>query len=259
MPRRNLMKYYSHYKVNFIPKVEEFIEHKELISDFIGSLVNNGQIIQETVSSLLLSKTEAFCFCTLIEENAIAQTNDNLSVCEDKKNLAHYFDVIFEKIAENIDYKGFICGCNNSSFILQGDYKESPVVCADCEGAVPLYRLPKIRNSVEHADVLWWYNDYNNINDLWISDHMNRFTYKQLNNPNSQLAKNGRKICAAYEKATGKPFYYKLFYDDITRKKPVPNNCPLCGENWVFECENKVIDFKCDKCRLVADKNNYNK
>jgi predicted nucleic acid-binding Zn ribbon protein len=101
----------------------------------------------------------------------------------------------------------------------------------------------------EFLQELYWQRDYQNIDSLYVSCLADRFTYRQMNNPNSLLSKNGIEICREFEKATGNPFYYYLanFQKNLT-------TCPLCGENWQQNENNKIVDFKCHKCRLVTDK-----
>ena len=259
------MNYYNCYKIRFTPKVENFEDHEdhiEIISSYIGALISNGQIIQETASDVFFIKDEIFCLVTLIENSAANKENNNVHVNTYLEKITSFFDVSYEKIAQNANFKGHVCNCRRSWFILLNEfqYKESPVICGDCEGAVPLYRLPKILDSEEHYDTVNWFSNYKDIKNLWMSSLFDRFTYKQLNDPKSQLAKSGREICNAYEKTTEKPFYYKLFYTDVMpHKKPVPQNCPLCGEIWEVKSPNFIVDFKCDSCRLVADKNKFNK
>ncbi|MCL2462464.1 MAG: Zn-ribbon-containing protein, partial [Defluviitaleaceae bacterium] len=59
-------------------------------------------------------------------------------------------------------------------------------------------------------------------------------------------------ICAAYEKALGKPFYYFLFYFDCQDASISREKCPVCGGDWMLEEKIGSISFKCDKCRLVS-------
>ncbi len=75
-----------------------------------------------------------------------------------------------------------------------------------------------------------------------------RFTYRQMHNLDSTLSKSGRYICKEFEDLTGTPFYYYLFHHNKT-----PTACPVCGNDWKLIGENTFIDYKCEKCRLVAD------
>lgn len=126
---------------------------------------------------------------------------------------------------------------------------ETPVICGDCGKSVPLYRLPKIMGQEEYFQELNLQRDYKNVDNLYVSCLSDRFTYRQMSNPNSQLSKKGRKICHEFEKSTNKPFYYYL----ANLKKNL-NRCPICGEEWQNSNNSKTVDFKCEKCRLVTDK-----
>ena len=84
---------------------------------------------------------------------------------------------------------------------------------------------------------------------LWLYCLSDRFTYRQLNNLDSQLSKIGLDICRELEKATNTPTYYYLFQSGKSKEK-----CPICGADWKLDNGNKFIDYKCDRCRLVAHK-----
>jgi predicted nucleic acid-binding Zn ribbon protein len=131
----------------------------------------------------------------------------------------------------------------------------SPIICGTCRKSIPLYKLPNIFDEKEHYEVFNWDENSYNVHELYVNGLSDRFTYRQMNNINSQLSKDGRKICKAFEEATGIPFYYYLFYFDwrLTKTKKTPETCSSCGKNWRFTDEDSCVDFKCDKCRLVAD------
>jgi len=73
------------------------------------------------------------------------------------------------------------------------------------------------------------------------------------------LSKMGLEICQAFEKATGKPFYYYLFRYYARYYSTKKQNCPICGSEWKLAEDNTAfINYQCDKCRLVADIVNRN-
>ena len=143
------------------------------------------------------------------------------------------------------------CCCKEPSwYVLYTDSTlyESPVVCGDCGKSIPLYKLPHI-NENEHYDVLGWQNAYKKVDALWMYGFSDRFTFRYMHDPNSNLSIAGIDICKAFEEKLVKPFYYYLFNMYRTNK-----TCPVCGADWKIYGEKTFVEYKCEKCRLVADK-----
>ena len=133
--------------------------------------------------------------------------------------------------------------------------QESPVHCGNCGDYIPLYKLPFIPSGScsdvyeqEHYRLMEWKKAYRDVDRLFMNCLSDRFTYRQMNKLDSQLSKDGRDICKAYEDVVGIPFYYYVFYYRKTSAL-----CPSCGGDWKINSEKTFIDYKCDKCRLVAD------
>jgi predicted nucleic acid-binding Zn ribbon protein len=117
---------------------------------------------------------------------------------------------------------------------------ESPVICGDCRHSVPLYTLPYILGETEYNSALGWKQKREDITDLYVLGLSDRFTSRQMSNPDSQLSQEGRHICTEYEKVVRVPFYYYL----VSRSA----SCPVCGGKW------KSVDVygMCDECRLIV-------
>lgn len=78
-----------------------------------------------------------------------------------------------------------------------------------------------------------------------------RHGYKMMNDPNSELSKEGLRICAYFEEQIKKPFYYYL-HKYYTKNKHI---CPKCKESWINHCDNIQYDYVCNECRLVSSDN----
>ena len=238
------------YKIKFINKSEIEIDDEtlEFVWNYLSCLYKNGQILEgyEIIKSC---ENEFFSHVTLSGDDALNEANNNIYLNKHVENLSKNFEIHFELIGENMNTeKG--CTCESPSwYILYADYvtTESPIICGDCGKSVPPYKLPHIRHG-EHFDLISWQRDYNCIRGLWFSCLSDRFTVNQLHNPNSQLSKGGRDICKKFEELTGKPFYYYLFQNKRTSKK-----CPVCHGEWKLLETELFIDYKCEKCRLVAE------
>jgi len=146
-----------------------------------------------------------------------------------------------------------VCSCRDSAWYIlyaRRNYAFSPIVCGDCFKMIPLYKLSHVELSKACQPEIGWQADYELIDKLWFYSSFDRFTYRQMSDPKSQLSKAGREICVAYEKALDKPFYYFLFhYSDSGRLR---KKCPDCGGDWMLEEDIDTLSFKCDKCRLVS-------
>lgn len=242
------------YKINFIcnTPVEYCSEILEPIWDFLGCLYKNGQILKDY--ALIESTDGLWANITLPDETALDAASSNIYVKKYLNIVQEYFSVSSEPLGRNID-QGESCICKEPSWYMLFTDKtlsESPVICGDCGKAVPLYRLPYILNSDEHFKVLGWQEAYKSIDELWTYGLSDRFTFRQMHDPLSQLSKDGMSICKAFEEKLGKPFYYYLFNMYRANK-----TCPICGIDWRVPFEETLVDFKCEKCRLVSDKTSH--
>jgi len=220
----------------------------DLFWDYFSCLYKNGQILKNYE---MIKTNDGFAvFVTLPEDDALNEKHNNIYVSEYLIEVKKLFKISIDIIGKNLNYDKS-CICEKSSwYMLYTDYVEndSPVVCGDCAKSVPLYKLPHLFNENEHHGILGWKESYSDIDGLWMYCLSDRFTYRQLNNLDSQLSKIGIDICKELEKATSIPTYYYLFQSNKSKE-----HCPICGSDWKLSGEKIFIDYKCDQCRLVAD------
>ena len=134
---------------------------------------------------------------------------------------------------------------------------ESPLVCGEHGLPVPLYRIPHTYESdPSYWDVLCWQREWKCCDNLQMACGIGeRSATRQIANPNSPLAVAGRDLCNRIEKLSDVPTYYYLYRgtgrsESAERKRP----CPVCGKQWALaESLHGLIDFKCDRCRLVSN------
>lgn len=133
----------------------------------------------------------------------------------------------------------------------------SPVFRGDGKKPVPVFSLPL--SEQQKSDLYSWQNGYSDHDKIWIgSGKLEVPAYRQLADPESDLAASGRDLCREIESATGVPtFYYLMRYWGRSRcedRRP----CPGCGKEWqAGRNEGSTshfwhLDFKCDSCRLVS-------
>jgi predicted nucleic acid-binding Zn ribbon protein len=123
---------------------------------------------------------------------------------------------------------------------------------------IPAYLLPV--SDPLREDLFFWTAAYQAHDRLWInSGALEIPAYRQIADPRSELASDGREICAAIEKATRKPTYYYLDRYYGRRRGEDSRPCPLCGKPWarrevIAGGRRRFVDFafRCDRCRLVS-------
>jgi len=239
------------YRITFTPKlnIDYNDDTLEPIWDYLGCLYKNGQILESY--DLIEGQGCLWALVTLPDDEAIKAENNNVYANKYHNAVQELFTVSLEPLGKNMG-QDESCSCKEPSwYMLYTDWtlSESPVVCGDCGKAVPLYKMPHILDTDEHHGVLGWQGAYNSTDKLWIYCLSDRFTFRQMHDPQSRLSEDGMSICKAFEEKLGKPFFYYLFNNSRTNKK-----CPMCGADWKIRGEKTFVDYKCEKCRVVADK-----
>jgi len=150
------------------------------------------------------------------------------------------------------------CRCaETSGFFLFTTFlhKEPPVRCLDCNGSVPVYRLPRSETG-EHSGLLSWWKNYQACDTLQIGCTVGeRFGERQMSDMASSLSRSGLAVCKEIERLTGLPTYYYLHRaGGRSKSAEVRRKCPSCGGSWLLkEPLHGKFDFKCDKCLLLSN------
>jgi predicted nucleic acid-binding Zn ribbon protein len=144
-------------------------------------------------------------------------------------------------------------------YVLMTNYlsNESPLMCGEHYLPVPLYRAPHTYAAdPSYFDVRCWQREWKCCDELQMQcGGGERFGTRQIADVRSPLAAAGRDLCRRIEKLSGVPSYYYLYRGDgrsaaAERRRP----CPGCGRKWLLsEPLHGVIDFKCNRCRLVSN------
>lgn len=125
-----------------------------------------------------------------------------------------------------------------------------PVLCGDCGGHVPLYRLPRLGGEGNWYRVLGWEATYKACDQLYMGSGIGeRFGIRQTRNPRSELSAEGRGICRELAAKVGAPVYYFL----NSGMRSFGKRCPDCGSDW--DAERNVanrFNLVCDRCSLVS-------
>lgn len=132
---------------------------------------------------------------------------------------------------------------------------EPPVRCIDCNGIVPLYRLPHSKTG-EHSGLLSWKSNYQACDALQMNCTVGeRFGTRQMSDPTSELSQSGVAVCKELQRLTGCPAYYYLYRANArSHSAEVRRGCPICGGAWLLkEPLHGKFDFKCDRCKLLSN------
>jgi predicted nucleic acid-binding Zn ribbon protein len=133
--------------------------------------------------------------------------------------------------------------------------RESPLICGEHYLPVPLYRIPRT-DTDNGYDVRCWQVTWSAFDRLqMLCGPGKRFAARQISDLRSRLSSAGRKLGRGIEKSWKIPTYYYLYRNGgrslaCERRRA----CPSCGGKWLLdEPLHGVIDFKCDRCRLISN------
>ncbi len=245
-------------KVNFETIKQDDAESvNDLVNLLLGAWRMNGQILGK---QFLIAQTDED-----FEVYVDAPDTDSLS----EKYNSRYVNETLEKIKEKkITPKttvlglepdsAMMCNCNKTKgYILFTTYVslESPLKCADCFGVVPLYKIPKTADE-EYYDIISWESDYQSCDSLQMNGVVGeKFAINQLSKYDSQLTKQGLKVCRNIERGTGKKVFYYLYKGSSkSYKSELLRKCPRCGSNWLLKSPlHHKFDFKCKRCKLLSN------
>jgi predicted nucleic acid-binding Zn ribbon protein len=232
------------YKMTFTFK-NNFVEDKEeTLFDYLSTLYKNGQTYSDYQ---LVKKDHTYvAYLTVPDKNALDPRFNSTFT----NKYLHDIETELEHLGENI-VTGESCCCNEPSwYMLYTDFtsNESPIVCGDCGHGIPLYKVQHIMGEEGHFSILSWQKVYKSIDNIWIYCLSDRFSKRQLSDPDSQLSRIGMDICAELEKVLKKPVYYFLY-----QPGKMTENCPKCGGKWKCSDRTETVDFICNDCRLATD------
>jgi predicted nucleic acid-binding Zn ribbon protein len=242
-----------------IPPTSTAKQLDEISYSILAALHKNGQIINWDYP-IAIDGQFLRTFVSILESDSLDIKYANKYVLED---IALAIGLGFSEpqiqligSAPDIS-EGTVCNCQSNSYVLYSHYLEigSPIKCGDCFGHIPLYRLPKTYVGDEYYDIYIWDRDYRACDTLQMHGTGEKFGIRQMSDPQSSLAKQGREICDKLTKLTGKPTYYSLYRykSRTTLIKEKQRRCPSCDGAWLLAQQWHGFDFKCEVCRLVSD------
>lgn len=241
-------------KVKSKINIDEIFEDVDLLMNFYRG---NGQK-QGKIESQYLSNNKVIAFPHTIEKKSLHRKFNNFYVnrqiekIESKANSK----LKFKTVGKDCENNEGVCQCKKSShYILITNYItiDSPLKCGDCSLSIPLYQLP-IYYDYGYLPILSWETNYISCDSLQMNCEVGeRWALKQMQNLNSELSKQGMKICKRIEKLTNIPTYYYLHNYNKYKSDDKNRPCPKCHQKWnLKKTLEKQFDFKCDKCKIIS-------
>ncbi len=125
----------------------------------------------------------------------------------------------------------------------------SPICSGQNRKNIPYYLFPKLSEETV-KELTSWDTVYTAYDQLFYATGIGeQSAHRMMSNPKSRLNQKGSAVCKMLENELKKPVYYYLyrFYGKQ------PKKCPLCGGEWK-KPEDSLFDYKCDICKIAADK-----
>lgn len=193
------------------------------------------------------------------ETTSLEVQNDNFYVNLRKGLLEELCEAKVEyKLLQESTQDASVCQCAKSDFYLLITEElsiYSPVKCGTCFETVPLYKLPAYFDN-GYMPILNWESDYQACDTLQMNGRTGEvWAINQMENPNAELATQGREVCAGIEQNTNTPTYYFIPNSKVTTvEEELDSVCPACKQEWLLTqpLAGGIFPFKCDNCRLIS-------
>jgi len=239
-------------KVNKDELMEEF---SLLMAHYRGSGQTQGKL-----ESQYIADNKIICLPYTLEKDALDQKHNNFYVNRQSQKVEELCNSKLQFAIAGKSNEGYTtaCTCKKSDFyILITNYIsiESPLTCGTCNKSMPLYKVP---NYYDHGylPILSWETNYISCDSLQMNGEVGeRWASNQMQEPKSQLSRQGLKICKKLEELTSIPTYYYLYNYRKDQNDQLVRLCSSCNNQWDLNKQlHGFYDFKCDKCRLISTK-----
>lgn len=233
-----------------IPEVES------VVGSLLGSCYQNGQCETDHFFIKQANKRLSFLIKTP-EKNSLAKRYANQYGKQAINRLkAMHIDYKLELVGKDY-YSRKVCRCSNSSgYILTNSHSNVHIIrCIDCDGFLPLYRVPAKEYDVIY-NLVSWNNNYNACDDLQLRcTVLEHKCLDEMYRLQSNLNKLGLACRDQLAKLLAKPVYYSLYrYSSSCYEQDAARKCPCCGGEWLLEDKwQELYDFRCDRCHLVSN------
>ena len=242
---------YKVAKIKALSKITDKEDSVIHLDGLLSMLYKNGQILNNWIIEEYQDYLEVRV--TTTDDDSLNSKYFNKYILKELENFT--LDItILSNDAVSTDCCYFL---EHSYYILavNPDDASSPIICGDCGKEIPLIRIPYLFNEEEHYYILNFQQIYKSVDNLWMESLSDRFSKRQIINPNSQLNKLGLAIVNELEKKVSKPVYLLVAnpiggYFEFEKNNKNLECCPKCGGEFKY-VNNDYADKVCDKCRLA--------
>jgi len=230
----------------------------DLVQAVLYGLQKHGQICGDFVFSTHHQEVVAYAY--LPRTDSLEKEHHSKYVLSDLKKLAPYFpDAFARDIMDDGATTTFpTLETAPSVYLFTTAFDgHSPVCCGETGERIPLYELPLTFD--EREGCVFWAREYARMDGIWFSSgELEIPAYRQMADPASLLAKQGRGLLKKIEQASGVPAYYYLTrYYGREKESEKSRRCPGCGGEWFVKTRVSgepfhAFEFRCEPCRLVS-------
>jgi len=230
----------------------------DLVESYLYSLQRNGQICGDFVFST--HRGERIAYLYLARPDSFGLEHHSEYGRADLENMKPFFPAApkWQLMDDSVPDAFPALATSSHVYLFATAFSGcSPVRCGDTGEPLPLYQLPIPFDSREH--LLFWSREYSRMDGIWFSSgELEIPAYRQMAEPGSLLAKQGRKVLRKLEQASGVPAYYFLMrYAGRNKEAEPQRRCPGCGGEWFVRTRASgepfhQFEFRCEPCRLVS-------
>lgn len=239
------------------------VEALENVQSLSESLWRNGQVVSEDYV-VAMDATGVQLVCLLPRRNSLSTRFCSPYVSKDLSQLRELGVTIktpqIETRCTYWEHLGSLRGV--TSLILNPWHAASPFAAGNKSRRVALYAIP-IHVDVRDRIMRWSRESLRFYGVFHYCAALEMESYRELADPASMHAQEGRSLALTVEEAIGVPCYFFLMrhWGRRGELEGKDRRCPGCGGKWLrkntgasYDPDNlDSIPFRCDRCRLVAE------
>lgn len=227
----------------------------DILYGLIGLFVKNGQVADSHNHPHFIEQDYICVLVNIFNYDSLDEQYHNRYI-KDTLTKLNKGDFCIEILGKELDSPDIATPDETDAFILSTRcYSTQSPIKSMAFYPVPLHYLPKTyHDNEEYHNLICWQRDYQACDAMQMRCCVGeKWALAQMGDLNSELTKQGLKICQILREKLGKPVYYDLYQyycppDEENRK------CPNCGGKWRLETPlHEQYHFKCDNCYLLSN------
>ncbi|MHC4663881.1 MAG: DUF2310 family Zn-ribbon-containing protein [Planctomycetota bacterium] len=123
-------------------------------------------------------------------------------------------------------------------------HDDTPCICLECEGAIPLNELEIPENY--RRELVAWHREFRLVHALWREAGVySAWARQELHDVNSPINESGRIL------VKGMPEHYTVYYVVELGENPNPKKCIRCGKELSRLTGHETAGAACSECSLL--------